>query len=130
MRFQFRGAAIILMTGMSVLALNGAAAESVCYVPVGKGALENGVKLPLEGKNFSAYSSAGSLAGRTHVHSAVEKIVVAAYARLAVTGPHKVFVYRATRWGAGAPTPPPRPHPHCALIPFIVPLVQQDGHSG
>src|SRR5258706_14862453 len=110
MRFQFRGAAIILMTAMSVLALNGAAAESVCYGTVGKGALENGVKLPLEGKNFSAYSSAGSLAGRTHVHSAVEKIVVAAYARLAVTVPDKGFVYGETRRGAGGRMrPPPRP---------------------
>src|SRR5258706_1142616 len=111
MRFQFRGTAIILMAAIGVLALNGAAAESVCYGTVGKGALENGVKLPLEGKNFSAYSSAGSLAGRTHVHSAVEKIVVAAYARLAVTVPGKAFVYRETGRGAGRRTLPPRTHP-------------------
>src|SRR5260221_5141561 len=101
MRFQFRGAAIILMVAISVLAMNSGAAESVCYGTVSKGALEDGVKLPLEGKNFSAYSSAGSLAGRTHVHSAVEKIVVAAYARLAVTVPHKGFLYGGTCSSAG-----------------------------
>ncbi|HEX9392203.1 MAG TPA: penicillin-insensitive murein endopeptidase [Usitatibacteraceae bacterium] len=129
MRFQFRGAAIILMTAMSVLALNGAAAESVCYGTVGKGALENGVKLPLEGKNFSAYSSAGSLAGRTHVHSAVEKIVVAAYARLAVTVPDKVFVYGETGWAAGGRMRPHRTHQNGTSIDFMVPVLDKAGHS-
>ena len=56
------------------------AAKSQCFGTVGNGRIEGSVKLPISGPNFSAYSSAGAAAGRTHVHSKVAQIVTAAYA--------------------------------------------------
>ncbi len=126
---RLRGSALLLAAAMSLATFNTVAADSVCYGTVSKGALENGVKLPLDGKNFSAYSSAGPLAGRTHVHSQVEKIVVGAYAQLALTVPDKVFVYGETGWPSGGRMRPHRTHQNGTSIDFMVPVLDKAGHS-
>lgn len=105
------------------------AIESTCFGTVSKGALENGVKLPLTGKNFSAYSGIGAAAGRTYVHSKVESVIVAAYARLSITEPDKVFVYGETGWAGGGRMRPHRTHQNGLSVDFMVPVLDKTGHS-
>ena len=68
------------------------AADSQCHGTVSKGQIENSVKLPASGRNFSAYSAMGVVAGRTHVHSKVAEILLAAYDELAKAQPSNVYV--------------------------------------
>jgi len=70
--------------------------ESQCFGTVNNGRIEGSVALPTSGPNFSAYSSIGVTAGRTHVHEKVAEIVVAAYAALATEMPDLNFVYGET----------------------------------
>lgn len=105
------------------------AAESVCYGSVAKGRLENGVKLPAQGKNFTAYSAMAASVGRTHVHSKVAQIVVAAYAGLTETAPDKVFVYGETGWAKGGEIKPHRTHQNGLSVDFMVPVVDAKGRS-
>ena len=56
------------------------AVASVCFGTIAKGRLEDGVKLPSEGKNFTPYSTLGVTLGRTYVHSKVSEIVLDAIA--------------------------------------------------
>ena len=65
--------------------------ESTCFGTTSNGALEKGVRLPMQGDNFITYSRAAWLAGRTYVHSEVKEIVVGAYAALQQSHPDKVF---------------------------------------
>ena len=76
-------------------------AESICFGTVANGRLENGVKLPGEGKNFTAYSSLGVSLGRTYAHSKVVQIVLAAYRALEQLASGKMFVYGETGWPSG-----------------------------
>ena len=69
------------------------AAESRCHGTVGKGRIENSVKLPTSGQNFTVYSALGAAAGRTHVHSKVAEVLLAAYDELAKARPSNVYVY-------------------------------------
>ena len=104
-------------------------AESACFGSVAKGRLEGGVALPSSGANFSAYSTAGELAGRTHVHSRVREIVVAAYRALEISAPQKVFVYGETGWKAGGRIRPHRTHQNGLSVDFMVPVRDARGRS-
>jgi penicillin-insensitive murein DD-endopeptidase len=106
-----------------------AAAESICFGSVSNGWLENGVKLPLSGKNFSAYSSLGNALGRTYLHSKAEEIVLAAYLALEQSATGKVFVYGETGWASGGRIRPHRTHRNGLSIDFMVPVVDQTNHS-
>lgn len=56
------------------------AGSSTCYGTTANGWLENGVQLPVAGRNYVGYSSIGRLIGRTYVHSEVKEIIEQAYA--------------------------------------------------
>ena len=117
--------AIVLL----VLATSTQAKESTCYGTVSKGRLENGVRLPTSGPNFSAYSSLAATLGRTYVHSTVREVVVAAYAALEKSAPGKVFVYGETGWRSGGRIRPHRSHQNGLSVDFFVPVRDRSGRS-
>jgi penicillin-insensitive murein DD-endopeptidase len=117
--------------GMLLLALAPApalAAESVCYGTPAKGRLDDGVELPSDGANFSSYSSVGSLAGRTHVHSKVLAAILDSYKALERSAPTKVFVYGETGWKSGGRIRPHKTHQNGTSVDFMVPVLK-DGKS-
>lgn len=105
------------------------AAESICYGTVGNGRLQNAVPLPSSGDNFSPYSSAAHLLGRTYVHSKVAEVVVASYAALAKNAPGKVFVYGESGWASGGRFRPHHTHQNGLSVDFMVPVVDRTGRS-
>lgn len=111
------------------LTCSASAAESTCYGTFAKGRLENGVKLPESGKNFSTYSSAGAMLGRTYVHSKVAEILLAAYTALQESSLGKVFVYGETGWEKGGRIRPHRTHQNGLSVDFMVPVVDASGKS-
>ena len=104
-------------------------ANSTCYGTVSDGRLENGVKLPGSGKNYSAYSTLGAMVGRTHVHAKVREIVLAAYEALERAAPDKVFVYGETGWASGGRIRPHRTHRNGLSVDFMVPILNDAGRS-
>ena len=105
------------------------AIESTCFGTVSNGHLENGVKLPSQGKNFKAYSSLGVSLGRTYVHSKVAEIVVSAYSALEKSASEKVFIYGETGWYSGGRIRPHKTHKNGLSVDFIVPVTENNGHS-
>lgn len=105
------------------------ATESICYGTVANGRLENGVKLPNNGKNFTAYSSLGVTLGRTYVHSKVAEIVTKTYAAMEQASPDKVFVYGETGWSSGGRLRPHRTHKNGLSVDFFVPILDGNGRS-
>jgi penicillin-insensitive murein endopeptidase len=87
------------------------------------------VALPASGANFSAYSSAAHLAGRTYVHSRVRDVTLAAYRALESAAPGKVFVFGETGWKAGGRIKPHRTHQNGLSVDFMVPVVDRAGRS-
>lgn len=123
-RYLFAIAAII-----ASMTANATTTESTCFGTVSNGHLKNGVKLPGEGKNFTAYSSLGVSLGRTHVHSKVAEIVVAAYAALEKSASEKVFVYGETGWQDGGRIRPHKTHKNGLSVDFMVPVTDGTGQS-
>jgi len=121
--------AALLIVALSALASQAANAKSQCYGTVSNGRIENSVKVPTSGKNFSAYSSLGTAAGRTHVHSKVAEIIVTAYEELAKAQPSNVYVYGETGWSAGGRLRPHRTHQNGLSVDFFVPVRNADGKS-
>lgn len=105
------------------------AIESLCYGTPREGRLENSVPLPSEGENFRTYSKLGSLVGRTHVHSDVAAIVLAAYAALGRRDPASQFVYGETGWPEGGSFAPHRSHQNGLSVDFFVPVRDRTGRS-
>lgn len=116
-------ALIFLATGLAC------GAESTCFGGVSRGHLANGVRLPEQGRNFSAYSSLGVAAGRTYVHSKVADIAVAAYLALEQSAPGKVYVYGETGWSSGGRIRPHRTHRNGLSVDFMVPVRDASGRS-
>ena len=85
--------------------------------------------LPSGGPNFSSYSTAAGLLGRTHVHSKVGDVVLAAYKALESAAPGKVFVYGETGWKSGGRIRPHRTHQNGLSVDFMVPVVDAAGRS-
>ena len=104
-------------------------AESQCYGTVSKGRIEDSVKLPSGGSNFSAYSMLGTAIGRTHVHSKVAEVIVTAYAALAAADPSARFVYGETGWPSGGRIRPHRTHQNGLSVDFFVPVRNAAGKS-
>ena len=103
------------------------AAASQCFGKVGNGRLEHGVKLPLRGANFSAYSVLAAGAGRTYLHAAAARTVVDAYARLASASPASRFVYGETGLASGGRFKPHRTHQNGLSVDFFVPVRDASG---
>lgn len=75
--------------------------ESTCFGTTKNGRLENSVKLPGGGKNFTSYSATAELLGRTYVHSTTAKVLLEAYKALEAQAPGKVFKYAETGYAEG-----------------------------
>jgi penicillin-insensitive murein endopeptidase len=108
---------------------NAKADESQCFGTVNRGSIENSVKLPDHGPNFSAYSTLAASTGRTYVHSKVAEIVVSAYAALAVKRPTTVYVYGETGLSSGGRFRPHRSHQNGKSVDFFVPVKNDEGKS-
>ena len=105
------------------------AVESTCYGTTKNGRLENGVKLPSKGKNFTSYGMIPVQAGRTYVHSKVKKVVVDAYRLLVKEQPKKVYKYAETGYKKGGQFKPHKTHRNGLSIDFIVPVIDKQGKS-
>ncbi|RSZ60112.1 replication initiation protein [Massilia atriviolacea] len=99
-----------------------AAPASQCYGGVSKGRLAGGVRLPVAGPNFSAYSAEAIAAGRTHVHATVARIMAHAYAGALVPLPSARFVYGETGMANGGPFAPHKTHQNGLSVDFFVPV--------
>lgn len=102
---------------------------STCFGTTSKGRLENGVKLPASGSNYTSYSSVGRMLGRTYVHSEVSLVVLEAYAEVAKTMPETVFVYGETGKKSGGDFDPHKTHQNGLSVDFMVPVLDKDGVS-
>ena len=98
--------------------------NSTCHGTPSRGRLENGVRLPLSGPNYTSYSTVAAHAGRTYVHSTVHDIVVAAYESLQVSHAGKVYVYAETGFAEGGPFKPHRTHQNGLSVDFMVPVLR------
>jgi penicillin-insensitive murein endopeptidase len=105
------------------------ATESQCFGTVSNGRIEGSVKLPVSGPNFTAYSTLGATAGRTHVHSKVSEVIVSAYAALATADPSITYVYGETGWASGGRIRPHRTHQNGLSVDFFVPVRNKAGKS-
>jgi len=122
---------LVPIFAMSLLGLQSAARaeDSQCYGTVSNGRIEGSIKLPLDGPNFSAYSSVAAAAGRTYVHSKVAKVITAAYAALAADTPSTVYVYGESGWASGGRMRPHRTHQNGLSVDFFVPVRDKAGRS-
>jgi penicillin-insensitive murein endopeptidase len=110
-------------------ATSAVASESTCFGTVSNGRLENGVRLPISGANFSSYSSLAANLGRTYVHSKVLEVVVDAYSALEKSTPRTIFVYGETGWASGGRIRPHRTHQNGLSVDFFVPVRDRSGRS-
>jgi len=105
------------------------AQQSTCYGTTAHGRLVNGVKLPIEGPNFVAYSTLAGLLGRTYMHSTARDIVLDAYRSLQKTHPRKLFKYAETGSEEGGRFKPHKTHQNGLSIDFMVPVIDTHGES-
>jgi penicillin-insensitive murein endopeptidase len=122
---RFLGAFIATITMVSAAA----APASQCYGSPGRGSLAQGVRLPIGGDNFGAYSTVAVAAGRTYMHSTSAKIVIDTYARLASALPLARFVYGETGLQSGGPIAPHRTHQNGLSIDFFAPVRDASGKA-
>lgn len=118
-----------LLALVFLLPITGHAAESTCYGTTKNGRLENAVKLPGSGKNFTSYGTLPEITGRTWVHSTVNQIVIDAYKSLETELPGKVFKYAETGFKHGGKFSPHKTHQNGLSIDFMVPVVDSTGKS-
>ena len=95
---------------------------STCFGTTSNGSLENGVKLPASGNNFTNYSRAAILSGRTYVHSEVSDIIIGAYKALELKHPSKVYKYAETGKRNGGPFKPHKTHQNGLSVDFMTPM--------
>jgi penicillin-insensitive murein endopeptidase len=112
-----------------LLPLAGIAKESQCYGTASNGRIEDSVKLPLDGPNFSAYSAVAATAGRTYLHSKVARIIEASYKAIAAAHPDVKYVYGETGWASGGRFRPHRTHQNGLSVDFFVPVRDANGTS-
>lgn len=102
---------------------------STCVGTSEQGRLLHGWKLPTEGANYTVYSSAGAMLGRTYVHSSVYEVMIASYAALETSQPNKLYVYGETGKAGGGPFKPHKTHQNGLSVDFMVPVVDEKGRS-
>ncbi|UOD28436.1 penicillin-insensitive murein endopeptidase [Massilia violaceinigra] len=118
-----RPARAIALLALGVAAISAhAGPASQCFGSVSKGRLDGGVRLPVAGANFSAYSAQAIAAGRTHVHATVARIIADAYARAQVSAPSARYVYGETGMAGGGPFAPHKTHQNGLSVDFFVPV--------
>ncbi|WP_229509222.1 penicillin-insensitive murein endopeptidase [Massilia sp. CCM 8734] len=116
----------MLAFGLGALSAH-AAPASQCFGSVSKGRLEGGVKLPVSGPNFSAYSAQAIAAGRTHVHATVARIILDAYMGAHAATPAARYVYGETGMANGGPFAPHKTHQNGLSADFFVPVRDASG---
>lgn len=114
---------------LTALTTHAPAAESQCFGTVNNGRIEGSVKLPVSGRNFSAYSALAATAGRTHVHAKVADIITATYTALYAASPSITYVYGETGWPSGGRFRPHRTHQNGLSVDFFVPVRNVEGKS-
>lgn len=117
------------LISLSLLSLNVIAIESTCYGTTKNGRIANSVQLPTNGKNFTSYGLIPVKAGRTYVHSKVQKVVIAAYDLLLKEYPDKVYKYAETGFKQGGRFKPHKTHQNGLSIDFMVPVIDKQGES-
>jgi penicillin-insensitive murein endopeptidase len=103
--------------------------ESQCHGSTDNGYLKNGWQLPSSGKNFTAYSPVGVIAGRNYVHSKIHKVVVDAYKILEISASSKIYVYGESGFGNGGKFRPHKTHQNGLSVDFFVPVTDLKGQS-
>ena len=96
--------------------------ESICYGEANNGRLENGSRLPSDGKNFESYSMIAESLGRTYVHDLVHEIVVQSYGQMFEDYPEDFFKYGETGFKNGGEIRPHRSHQNGLSVDFYVPV--------
>ena len=120
---------ILLLLFLYLLPLVASAEPSQCFGTTGNGSLAGGVKIPLSGNNYTGYSLAASIAGRTYVHSEVKNIIVEAYKSLESIEPDKVYKYAETGFKNGGRFKPHKTHQNGVSADFMVPVTNKSGQS-
>lgn len=110
---------LVLSTVIPNLAM---ATSSTCFGITANGRLENGVRLPLNGNNFTTHSHLAHSLGRTYVHSEVEKIMLDAYRALEQEQPDKIFKYAETGFEKGGLFKPHKTHQNGLSVDFMTPV--------
>lgn len=105
------------------------ATESICHGTTSNGRLENGVKLPHSGTNYTSYSSTAEFLGRTYVHSKVHDIIIASYQYLETIAPSKVYKYAESGFEEGGKFSPHKTHQNGLSVDFMVPVLDKNGKS-
>jgi penicillin-insensitive murein DD-endopeptidase len=127
---RFSAFMVAVSVSSSVLAQTiSPASESRCFGTVAHGRIEHAVQMPAEGRNFLAYSGLASSLGRTHLHSRVRDVVIAAYGTVEKSIPGKVFVYGETGLANGGRFRPHRTHQNGLSVDFMVPVTDASGRS-
>jgi len=103
--------------------------SSICHGTTSHGSLENGVQLPIAGRNYVGYSSIARLTGRTFVHSEVRNIIISAYQSLEKELPAKVFKYAETGFKNGGQFKPHKTHQNGLSVDFMTPVINKEGQS-
>lgn len=124
-----RSITLLVVLGLTILAKPVFASDSQCFGTASKGRMEGGVKLPISGPNFEAYSDLAAAAGRTYVHAKVAEVVTAAYAALQLERPSTRYVYGETGWASGGRFRPHRTHQNGLSVDFFVPVRNAEGAS-
>ena len=126
---MYRPKLLVLLVSFVSSSAFAIAGESQCYGTVNRGSIENSVKLPNGGANFTAYSALAASTGRTYVHSKVAEIIASAYASLAVERPTTLYVFGETGLASGGRFRPHRSHQNGTSVDFFVPVKNADGKS-
>lgn len=129
MQNKTRSLVRFLIAALVVVSPLVAARQSQCFGTPSNGRVEDSVKLPLSGPNFTAFSTLAATAGRTHVHSKVAGVVTTAYAALHAANPSATYVYGETGWPSGGRFRPHRTHQNGLSVDFFVPVRDAKGDS-
>lgn len=91
---------------------------------VSNGKIENAKRLPFRGDNFTSYSFAGYLAGRTFVHEKVRSTVLDAFDICKETCPETCFIIGETGRKKGGRFMPHRTHQNGLSVDLMTPLLK------
>jgi penicillin-insensitive murein endopeptidase len=122
-RYLSTFAVVLLVLG----SMAGLGQTSRCYGTPADGRLVGGVKLPVNGPNFRAYSQLAHTLGRVYLHDRVADLVIATYQALETSRPETMFVYGETGWKHGGSFRPYRTHQNGLSVDFMVPVLDEKG---
>lgn len=103
-------------------------APSISHGTVSDGHIENAKRLPYQGENFTTYSFAGYLLGRTFVHERVRETVLAAFDSCRTTCPGMTFVIGETGRPHGGSFAPHRTHRNGLSVDIMTPMMDHEGN--